>query len=46
MIEIKLYLPDGRIVPAKIRERQYKKLITQLDGLSFWKRFKLLFIKK
>ena len=44
MIHIKIYLPDGRVIPAQIHKRQYKKLVVQVLGLHWWQRLKLLFI--
>jgi len=43
MIKIKIILPDGREIPARIRERTYKKLTAKIKKLSFWERLKLLF---
>jgi len=46
MIKARLRLPDGRDIPVLIRERTYKKLTIKLNNLSFWGRFKLLFLNK
>ena len=45
MIDIKIYLPDGRIIPAKIRPRTYRKLTERLEKLTFWEKLKVLFSK-
>jgi hypothetical protein len=43
MISIEILLPDGRKIPAKIRERSYRKLTMRLSNLTFWERLRVLF---
>jgi hypothetical protein len=43
MIKCNLYLPDGRNIPIKIKDRHYKKLTTELQNLSFIEKVKILF---
>jgi hypothetical protein len=46
MVRIKIILPDSREIPCKIKDRHYKRLDQKLQNLSYWNRFKLLFLKK
>lgn len=45
MVKIDLILPDGRSVPAKIKDKHYKRLTVSVSRLSFWERLKLLIWK-
>jgi|GEM_PF-4158371 len=46
MVKIEIVLPDGRTIKAQIRERQYRKLETRIEKMSFWQKLRLLFSRK
>ncbi len=49
MITVRIILPNGKNIEAKIRDRHYRKILTVLgyvQGLSFLEKLKILFSKK